>query len=165
MAIELKTEHGTFTGETVREAEELAKKAAREAEKEQGRKDAIRAVAQSRAELAAWRIGYHVLLGNSLLPWTFYPKDGFYKSYQVSTRDTEDEIEIETRDGKGTKTIGIGSYRGCILTAAGDALAVAIADPLRPEIVRIFAVGVNESVCEFELIPNVTAERFKLATA
>lgn len=144
--VTLETQHGRFTAETVKDAEKLAKKAAREAEKRDAAISELRKVANVRADAQAFRI-LRMKASENGIPrgWAVRPVGMPHGTTTVKRAAEEffgdDVLVIETEDGRGEMNIYRNSFVGHIENGAGWTIAVVLrADGVD----RVFAVGTHE---------------------
>ena len=164
MSVSITTDNGTFTADTIREAQKAERKARKVAEKERDRTNALRAVARDRAQAEAFRV-VRWKLGNEETPrgWRFFPYGitGMFSCNRIMGQDyADDTLKIETENGNGTMEVYRNTFAGHVENGAGFTIAIALKGSDGEE--RIFAVGTHEGVASCEFIPGFTRADFRL---
>lgn len=155
MSVELKTEHGTFTGETVKECEKLAKKAAREAEKRREAVEEKKYLAKLRAKAVGFQLLQGKAIGNPIPRWAWkadYKPDSVMLARAGVGTACEDELTITTADGAGNGLVFRGKYRGRLINGLGFVSAIGLEETDGE--IGLHAVGTNEGEAEFAYVPG-----------
>lgn len=155
--VTLETQHGRFEAETVKAAEKLAKKAAREAEKRDAAQYELRKVANVRAEAQAFRL-VRMKASENGIPrgWALRPAGTPHGTVTVRRGGDEtygdDVLTIETEDGRGELHITRHSFVGHVENNAGWAIAVVL---LCDGLERVYAVGTHEGQAAAEYMRDM----------
>lgn len=160
MSVTLKTEHGEFTAETVKECEKLARKAERDAAKADKAREERQGIARQRAQATGYRILAASLGGGMSGCWSYVPLD------ELTTADAArlhgiHELKIETEDGTGTLILpSLAYFAGLIQGASGYALAIHLAG--EGTIAGVYAVGTHDGEAVTVDLPGVSPADFAL---
>jgi hypothetical protein len=157
----LTTEHGTFTGESMREVQRAAAEAARDA-----RKQALQTAAdQKQAQLYAYEHGYRLLLrlveGQGMPPgWRVISTNDRYASCQLVTGETGNPmLRIQGEQGAGVWEIS-SSDRVAQYIENGAGFPLAIFLEVQGTI-SCHAVGCCGAQVAFARVPGITPELFQ----
>lgn len=164
MSVTITTDYGTFTGDTIADAQKAERKGRKAAEKERARIEELKALARTRAEAQAFRIVSRQLRGEECpRGWTFFPfgVNGPHSCERIAGADyCDDTLRIETIDGRGTMEVYRNTFLGHCDNGAGFTMAIILRNSDGSE--SVYAVGTNEGTASAELIPGYTRENFRL---
>jgi len=161
--VTIETDNGRFEADTIKEAQRLERKAARENAKREAAKAKLRDVARLHAAAAGFDILSRKADGREFPPaWTFFPAGSPHTTAREKMPrefDRACNVEIETADGRGEFDFYGSRFVGNVENGAGWTIAIALSDDSAG--VRLFAAGACETEAAVILIPGMKPEDFR----
>lgn len=165
--VKLETSAGIFEAETVREAEKMAKRAAKLQAKQHAERESILEIARARAGLNGLRILRWKAEGEFRPRWTWKPNtvpmDRCALKIELDVDGPAgfpmDKIEIDTEHGKGILYAYRNSYAGYVENGSGYVVMIALQG--EGETLQFYAVGANAGLAECEAVPGILPTDFR----
>lgn len=163
--VTLETPYGKFEGDTVKDAQKLARKAEREGKKQEEIRAAKRTLARMRAEAQAFRIMRAKMTREDGLPrrWNFAVGGTQYREVSVTGGEdyyADQTLTVGTEDGRGSHGIYGARFVGDVCAGSGYTIAVVLRER-GDDKDTVYAVGTNEGELVLESLPTVTLADFR----
>jgi hypothetical protein len=162
--VKIETEHGTYTGETVKDAQRAMRKGEKAAEKERLARHERYQLAKLRADAEAYRMLCRKA-GNGFTKWELARRGDKWCHVQVSDADTSyprDVVKFEIAEATDRCAVHNCGYSpkvlGVVTNAGGWSVGVFFQDSAGA--VELYALGANADTLAFSLVPGVTMEDF-----
>lgn len=168
MTITITNDHGTFAGETEKEALALARKAAKAAREKSRLDEANGKIAYLRAESAGFRIMSRMASGEGFpRGWNYHRAGEQYVPWSITYRDSYSygSVPVVTWHGEHGSAVSSDHYGyaflGAIVNGAGFPLCVFLESRGADSgAIEAYAIGIEADQFAFVLLPNVSIDQF-----